>query len=382
MSEEKQPAQQGFSIQQMLHAMVQAGASDLHITTGTTPMVRVNGRMTPLAVPGSRVLLPADTKQICYSILTEAQKRKFEENNELDFSFGVKNLARFRGNIFMQRGALGGVFRLIPYKFLSFEELGLPPVVKEISRKSNGLVLVTGPTGSGKSTTLASIIDAINTERHEHIVTIEDPIEYLHPHKGCVVNQREVGADTFSFKNALKYILRQDPDIVLLGELRDLETIEAALTIAETGHLCFATLHTNSAVQTINRIIDVFPTHQQQQVRTQLAFVLEGVLSQTLIPKKDGKGRVLALEVMVPNTAIRALIRDDKVHQLYSQMQMGQEKYGMQTLNQCLFSLWHKQLITTDDAIARSADVEEFKEMMNNPQAVLRRSIMTGGQKR
>jgi len=382
MSEEKQPAQQGFSIQQMLHAMVQAGASDLHITTGTTPMVRVNGRMTPLAVPGSRVLLPSDTKQICYSILTEAQKRKFEENNELDFSFGVKNLARFRGNIFMQRGALGGVFRLIPYKFLTFEELGLPPVVKEISRKSNGLVLVTGPTGSGKSTTLASIIDAINTERHEHIVTIEDPIEYLHPHKGCIVNQREVGADTFSFKNALKYILRQDPDIVLLGELRDLETIEAALTIAETGHLCFATLHTNSAVQTINRIIDVFPTHQQQQVRTQLAFVLEGVLSQTLIPKKDGKGRVLALEIMVPNTAIRALIRDDKVHQLYSQMQMGQEKYGMQTLNQCLFSLWHKQLISTDDAIARSADVEEFKEMMANPQAVLRRGIMTGGQKR
>ncbi len=382
MTEEKQAAQSGFSIQQMLHTMVQAGASDLHITTGTVPMIRVNGHMTPLAVPGSRVLMPADTKQICYSILTEAQKRKFEENNELDFSFGVKNLARFRGNIFMQRGALGGVFRLIPYKFLSFEELGLPPVVKEISRKSNGLVLVTGPTGSGKSTTLASIIDAINTERHEHIITVEDPIEYLHPHKSCVVNQREVGADTFSFKNALKYILRQDPDIVLLGELRDLETIEAALTIAETGHLCFATLHTNSAVQTINRIVDVFPTHQQQQVRTQLAFVLEGVLSQTLLRRKDGKGRILALEVMVPNTAIRALIRDDKIHQLYSQMQMGQEKYGMQTMNQCLFSLLHKQIISLDDAIARSPDVEELKEMIANPQAALRRGIMTGGQKR
>jgi twitching motility protein PilT len=334
------------SIQQLLHVMVQAGASDLHITTATVPMIRVNGKMTPAPLPDCQPLTATDTKHLCYSILTEAQKRKFEENNELDFSFGVKGLARFRGNIFLQRGALGGVFRLIPYKFLSFEELGLPPVVREISRKANGLVLVTGPTGSGKSTTLASIIDTINTERHEHIVTIEDPIEYLHPHKGCVVNQREVGADTFSFKNALKYILRQDPDIVLLGEMRDLETIEAALTIAETGHLCFATLHTNSAVQTINRIIDVFPTHQQQQVRTQLAFVLEGVLSQTLIPRRDGKGRVLSLEIMVPNTAIRALIRDDKVHQLYSQMQMGQEKYGMQTMNQSLFALYHNQIIS------------------------------------
>jgi len=370
---------ESYSIQQLLHMMVQAGASDLHITTGTPPQIRVNGHMTPVKM---RSMLPADTKHICYSILTEAQKRKFEENNELDFSFGVKGLARFRGNIFMQRGALGGVFRLIPYKFLSFEELGLPQVVKDISRKTNGLVLVTGPTGSGKSTTLASIIDAINTERHEHIITIEDPIEYLHPHKSCVVNQREVGSDTFSFKNALKYILRQDPDIVLLGELRDLETIEAALTIAETGHLCFATLHTNSAVQTINRIIDVFPTNQQQQVRTQLAFVLEGVMSQTLIRRRDGKGRILALEIMVPNTAIRALIRDDKVHQLYSQMQMGQDKYGMQTMNQCLFSLFHKQIISLEDAMARSPDPEELKEMIANPQAALRRGITTGAQKR
>ena len=370
------------SIQQLLHVMVQAGASDLHITTATVPMIRVNGRMMPVPLPDCQPLTPVDTKHICYSILTEAQKRKFEEHNELDFSFGVKGLARFRGNIFMQRGALGGVFRLIPYKFLSFEELGLPPVVRDISRKNNGLVLVTGPTGSGKSTTLASIIDSINTERHEHIVTIEDPIEYLHPHKGCVVNQREVGADTFSFKNALKYILRQDPDIVLLGEMRDLETIEAALTIAETGHLCFATLHTNSAVQTINRIIDVFPTHQQQQVRTQLAFVLEGVLSQTLIPRRDGKGRVLSLEIMVPNTAIRALIRDDKVHQLYSQMQMGQEKYGMQTMNQSLFALYHKQIISLEEAMNRSPDIEEFKEMVANPNAALRRGVLTGGQKR
>ena len=373
---------ENIPIHQLLHVMVQAGASDLHLTTGAVPMIRVNGKMQPVPLPDMRTLMPADTKHICYSILTEAQKRKFEEHNELDFSFGVKGLARFRGNIFMQRGALGAVFRLIPNKFLSFEELGLPPVVKEISRKNHGLVLVTGPTGSGKSTTLASIIDSINSERQEHIVTIEDPIEYLHPHKQCVVNQREVGSDTYTFKNALKYILRQDPDIVLIGEMRDLETIEAALTIAETGHLCFATLHTNSAVQTINRIIDVFPTHQQQQVRTQLAFVLEGVLSQTLIPRRDGRGRVLALEIMVPNTAIRALIRDDKIHQLYSQMQMGQEKFGMQTMNQCLFSLYHKQLISVEDAMARSPDTEELREMVANPQAALRRGILTGGQKR
>jgi twitching motility protein PilT len=241
---------------------------------------------------------------------------------------------------------------------------------------------VTGPTGSGKSTTLASIIDAINVERQEHIITVEDPIEYLHPHKRCVVNQREVGSDTHSFKNALKYILRQDPDVVLLGELRDLETIEAALTIAETGHLCFATLHTNGAVQTMNRIIDVFPTNQQQQVRTQLSFVLEGILSQTLLPRVDGRGRLLALEVLVPNTAIRALIRDDKIHQLYSQMQMGQEKYGMQTMNQSLFSLFHKKLISLDDAMARSPDLEEFKEMMANPQAALKRGVIAAGGKR
>ena len=364
-----------FSIQQMLKHMVEVGASDLHITTGTPPQIRVNGKMTPMKM---RPLLPADTKSICYSILTEIQKSKFEEINELDFSFGVKGLARFRGNVFVQRGALAGVFRLIPYKFLSFDELGLPSVIKTISNKSNGLVLVTGPTGSGKSTTLASMIDRINSEREEHIVTIEDPIEYLHPHKKCVVNQREVGSDTHSFKNALKYILRQDPDIVLLGELRDLETIEAALTIAETGHLCFATLHTNGAVQTINRIVDVFPTNQQQQVRTQLSFVLEGVLSQTLLPRMDGKGRALALEIMVPNTAIRALIRDDKVHQLYSQMQMGQDKYGMQTMNQCLFSLFHTKKISMNDALSRSSDIEELKEMMANPNAALKRGVRSG----
>jgi twitching motility protein PilT len=354
--------------------MVEQGASDLHLTTGSPPQVRIDGHMVPMKTDA---LSPVDTKQLCYSILTDAQKRKFEEENELDLSFGVKGLSRFRGNIFMQRGAVAGVFRVIPYRILSFEDLGLPPVVRDISRKPRGLVLVTGPTGSGKSTTLASIIDLINNERHEHIITIEDPIEYLHPHKKCVVNQREVGADTASFKKALKYILRQDPDVVLLGELRDIETIEAALTIAETGHLCFATLHTNSCVQTINRIVDVFPTNQQTQVRTQLSFVLEGVLSQTLIPKAGGKGRVLALEVMVPNMAIRALIRDDKVHQLYSQMQMGQEKYGMQTMNQSLFMLYHKKLITMEDALGRSSEPDELRQMIANPQAVLRRQVPT-----
>ncbi|MGD9847997.1 MAG: type IV pilus twitching motility protein PilT [Desulfuromonas sp.] len=352
------------SIHEFLKFMVDSGASDLHVTTGIPPQIRIDGAMRPLNHPP---LMPTDTKNLCYSILTDAQKRKLEEENELDLSFGVKGLARFRGNIFVQRGAIAGVFRRIPYEFLSFEQLGLPPVVERISHRPRGLVLVTGPTGSGKTTTLASMIDAINRERHEHIVTIEDPIEYIHPHKNCVVNQREVGSDTVSFKRALKSILRQDPDVVLLGELRDLETIEAALTIAETGHLCFATLHTNGCVQTINRMVDVFPTNQQAQVRTQLSFVLEGVLSQTLIPRASGKGRVLALEVMVPNVAIRALIRDDKVHQLYSQMQMGQEKYGMQTMNQSLFSLFHKKLISLDDAMARSPEPDELRQMIANP---------------
>jgi twitching motility protein PilT len=322
-------------------------------------------------------LLPNDTKQLCYSILTDAQKRKFEEENELDLSFGVKGLARFRGNIFMQRGAVAGVFRLIPYKILTMEELNLPPIIKELCRKPRGLVLVTGPTGSGKSTTLAAIIDAINAERREHIVTIEDPIEFIHPHKKCIVNQREVGSDTVSFKRAIKSILRQDPDVVLLGELRDLETIESALTIAETGHLCFATLHTNSCVQTINRIVDVFPTNQQQQVRTQLGFVLEGVLSQSLLPKASGKGRALALEVMIPNAAIRSLIRDDKIHQIYSQMQMGQDKFGMQTLTQSLFMLYHTKQVSMEMALLRAADPDELKQMIANPASALRRTTGT-----
>jgi twitching motility protein PilT len=350
------------NLHQMLKELVERGGSDLHITTSTPPQIRINGKLTPMDLPA---LTPVETKQLCYSILADAQKHKFEEENELDLSFGVKGLSRFRGNIFIQRGAVAGVFRVIPYKILTFEELGLPPVVKELAARPRGLILVTGPTGSGKSTTLASIIDRINLDRHDHIVTIEDPIEYLHPHKGCIVNQREVGADTKSFKNALKYVLRQDPDVVLIGELRDLETIEAALTLAETGHLCFATLHTNSCAQTINRIIDVFPPYQQTQVRTQLSFVLEGVLSQTLIPRANGQGRVLALEVMVPNPAIRNLIREDKVHQIYSQMQVGQEKFGMSTMNQTLFSLLSKNIISLDDALGRSPEPDELKQMMS-----------------
>jgi len=350
------------NLHQLLKELIDKGGSDLHITTNSPPQVRVDGKLEPMSLPA---LSPVETKQLCYSVLTEAQKHKFEEENELDLSFGVKGLSRFRGNVFIQRGAVAGVFRVIPYKILTFEELGLPPIVKELAAKPRGLILVTGPTGSGKSTTLASIIDRINNDRREHIVTVEDPIEYLHPHKGCLVNQREVGADTRSFKNALKYILRQDPDIVLVGEMRDLETIESALTVAETGHLCFATLHTNSCVQTINRIIDVFPPYQQTQVRTQLSFVLEGVLSQTLIPRMSGSGRTLALEVMVPNPAIRNLIREDKIHQIYSQMQVGQEKFGMQTMNQSLINLVSRRIISLDDALGRSSDPDEFKQMMS-----------------
>jgi twitching motility protein PilT len=339
------------NLHQLLKAMVEKGASDLHITTGSPPQLRIDGKLVPLK---TAPLTPVETKQLCYSILTDAQKHKFEEENELDLSFGVKALSRFRANVFLQRGAVAGAFRTIPFKILTFQELGLPPIV----------VLVTGPTGSGKSTTLASIIDKINTERHEHILTIEDPIEYLHPHKNCLVNQREVGADTQSFKRALKYILRQDPDVVLIGEMRDLETMEAALVISETGHLAFATLHTNSCVQTVNRILDVFPPYQQPQVRAQLSFVLEGVLTQNLISRAGGPGRVLAVEVMVPNPAIRNLIREDKVHQIYSQMQVGQSKFGMLTFNQSLAALYLKRLITMDEAVGRSSDPEELKNIL------------------
>jgi twitching motility protein PilT len=353
------------NLHQLLKAMLDKGASDLHITTGTPPQLRIDGQLAPLRTDP---LGPVDTKQLCYSILTDAQKMRFEEDQELDLSFGVKNLARFRANIFMQRGAVAGAFRMIPFKIVPLQELGLPPSVEELCAKPRGLVLLTGPTGSGKSTTLASMIDKINTEQRCHIVTIEDPIEFLHAHKGCVVNQREIGSDTQSFKRALKYILRQDPDVVLIGEMRDLETIEAALTVSETGHLAFATLHTNSAVQTINRIVDVFPPYQQTQIRAQLSFVLEGVICQSLLPRATGSGRCMAAEVMIPNPAIRNLIREDKIHQIYSQMQIGQAKFGMQTFNQSLCSLFLKRMITLEEALGRSSDPEELKTMIAQAQ--------------
>jgi len=349
------------NMHQLLKAMIEKGASDLHITTGTSPQLRIDGKLHPLRMPP---LSPPETKQLCYSVLTDAQKHRFEESNELDLSFSVQKLSRFRGNVFIQRGNVSGAFRAIPYTIPNVEDLGLPKIVSELSEKPRGLILVTGPTGSGKSTTLAAIINKINQERNEHIVTIEDPIEYLHPHKGCIVNQREVGADTASFKMALKYILRQDPDVVLIGEMRDLETIEAALTVAETGHLAFGTLHTNSAVQTINRIVDVFPPYQQAQIRAQLSFVLEGVLCQALLPRANGPGRCMALEVMVPNAAIRNLIREDKIHQIYSSMQVGQEKFGMQTMNQSLASLYQRRMTSLEDAMGRSPDVDEFRNLI------------------
>src|SRR5512134_783242 len=333
------------NLHQLLRAMIEKGASDMHITTGSPPLLRIDGAIVPLKL---QPLSPIETKQLCYSVLTEEQKIQFEKNKELDLSFGVKSLSRFRANIFMQRGAVSGAFRSIPFKILSFDELGLPPAVSNLAAKPRGLILVTGPTGSGKSTTLASIVDKINSETRQHIMTVEDPIEYLHPHKKSIVNQREVGSDTATFKDALKYVLRQDPDVVLVGEMRDLETIEAAMTIAETGHLVFATLHTNSAVQSINRVIDVFPPHQQSQVRAQLSFVLEGVMSQLLLPRAGSAGRALALEVLMPNAAVRNLIREDKVHQIYSQMQVGQAKFGMQTFNQSLAMAHAKRLTTLE----------------------------------
>jgi len=351
------------NLHQLLKVMIEKGATDLHITSGSPPQLRIDGSLVPLKSPP---LTAPETKQLCYSILTDSQKQKFEENNELDLSFGVKGLSRFRSNIFMQRGAVAGAFRSIPFRIMSFEELGIPIVVQGLCNKPRGLVLVTGPTGCGKSTTLAAMVDKINAEQHSHIITIEDPIEYLHQHKNCIINQREVEADTKSFKMALKYILRQDPDVVMIGEMRDLETVEAALVIAETGHLVFATLHTNSAVETINRIIDVFPAYQQPQVRAQCSFVLQGVLCQSLIPKASGHGRVLAMEIMIPNAAIRNLIREDKVHQIYSSMQVGQEVHGMQTMNQCLSNLYLRRLISYDDALGYSSDNDELKILIEH----------------
>src|SRR5882672_11068597 len=349
------------TLPELLQTLVENSGSDLHITTDTPPQIRVHGHLKPLDLPS---LGPAETKGLVYSVLTDAQKKRFEEALELDFSFGIRGIARFRCNVFNQRGAVAAVYRVIPEQIKGFNELGLPSVLANLAERPRGLVLVTGPTGSGKSTTLAAMIDKINQERKDHILTIEDPIEYIHPHKGCLVNQREVHSDTQSFSMALRAALREDPDIVLIGELRDLETVEAALRIAETGHLTFGTLHTNSAPQTINRIIDVFPSHQQSQIRTQLSLVLEGIVCQALLPKIGG-GRVCSLEIMIPTPAIRNLIREDKVHQIYSAMQTGQEKLGMQTANQSLASLHLKKAITLEAALTASSNKEELQEMIN-----------------
>jgi twitching motility protein PilT len=340
--------------------MLDQNASDLHLTTQSPPVLRVNGKMVRVK---SKPLTSNETRQLCYSILTDTQKSKFEENKELDLSFGVKGLARFRANLFYQRGAPAGAFRRIPYEIPPFKSLGIPSIVGELTTRKNGLVLVTGPTGSGKSTTIASLIDKINTDEFGHIVTIEDPIEYLHAHKNCVVNQREVGPDTWSFTHALKYMLRQDPDYVLVGELRDLETIEAVLKIAETGHLVFASLHTNSAISTISRMVSVFNGDQQNRVRVQLSFVLQGIVSQELLPTVDG-GRVAATEVLIPNPAIRNLIREDKLHQVYSQMQMGQNQSGMMTMNQSIMSLLVRRRISMKVAFEGSPDPDELDQML------------------
>jgi twitching motility protein PilT len=346
----------------LLKQTVEMQGSDLHLSIGTPPVVRVHGELTRLR---HAELTPTDTKSLAYSVLTDAQKKRFEETFELDFSFGIRGVARFRCNMFNQKGAVSAVYRLIPERIRPFEELGLPAVIAKLAERPRGLVLVTGPTGSGKSTTLAAMIDKINVERRGHILTVEDPIEYLHQHKSCLVNQREVHSDTQSFANALRAALREDPDVVLIGEMRDLETVESALRIAETGHLTFATLHTNSASSTINRIIDVFPSHQQAQIRTQLSLVIEGIVCQALLPKSDGMGRVVSLEILVPTPGIRNLIREDKVHQIYSAMQAGQEKLGMQTMNQSLATLYFKRLITLDTAMGASSNREELQEMIN-----------------
>lgn len=352
-----------INMKSLLKTLIDQGGSDLHITTGSAPILRIDGILHPMDLPK---LDPGQTKQLIYSVLSDAQKHRFEEERELDFSFALKGISRFRCNVFMQRNAVAAAIRTIPFRIMGFDEMGVPKSVERLADKPKGLILVTGPTGSGKSTLLAAMIDKINGERRQHIITIEDPIEFLHSHKSCLVNQREVHQDTHSFKRALKSILRQDPDIVLVGEMRDLETIEAAMTIAETGHLTFATLHTNSCIESINRIIDVFPSHQQSQVRAQLSFVMEGVLSLQLIPRASGKGRICALEIMIPNAAIRNLIREDKIHQIYGNMQAGQQTSGMQTMNQSLYDLVKKRLISQKEALSRTMNKDELMQMFGN----------------
>ena len=348
------------SLRQLLDEMIKMRASDLHVSAGVPPQVRVDGSITPMA---HAPLTPQMTQQIAYSVLTEEQRKRFETTKELDLSFGVPGLSRFRANVYMQRGVTSMAIRQIPYEILSFEQLGLSKVVREFTQKQKGLILVTGPTGSGKSTTLAAMIDLINTNRAGHIITIEDPIEYVHHHKKCIVHQREINSDTTTFETALKYVLRQDPDVILVGEMRDLETIAAALTIAETGHLVLATLHTNSAYESINRIVDAFPSGQQQQILSQLAFVLEGVMTQQLIPRSKGPGRVMVSELLICTPAVRAVIRERKIHQIYSLMQAG-TKHGMQTMNQALFQAYVNKLISLEEAMARSTDTKELEQML------------------
>jgi twitching motility protein PilT len=364
MTAPAQKAAESLNLRQLLEEMIERDASDLHITAGERPKMRVDGEITNAKI--EHALTPKDTLTLAYSVLTENQKKRFENEDELDFSFGIQNLARFRGNCFKQRGCVSMVIRQIPFNVKTFEELGLPKVLQELSERPRGMVLVTGPTGSGKSTTLAAMIDKINKQERGHIITIEDPIEFIHRHQGCIVNQREVGTDTQSFQAALKYALRQDPDTVLVGEMRDLETIQSALTIAETGHLAFATLHTNSAAESINRIIDVFPSHQQAQVRAQLAFVLEGVVTQLLLPKASGRGRAMACEILVATPAIRALIRDDKVHQIQSSMQAG-KKHGMQTLTDSLYQLYMSRQVSMEECLRVAPDQNEFLRAVGEP---------------
>ena len=362
-----------IGLEELLQVMVERGSSDLHIAANSPPRIRIDGELTPTEFDP---LTKEDTQKLIYSVLSEEQIARYEKDWELDFSFGVEDLGRFRTNVFYQRGAVGAVFRMIPYEIRTFQQLGLPQVVSKLCDKPRGLILVTGPTGSGKSTTLAAMIDKINNERHEHIITIEDPIEFLHSHKNCLVNQREVHSDTHSFANSLRAALREDPDVVLIGEMRDLETIESALRIAETGHLTFGTLHTNSAASTINRLVDVFPAHQQPQVRAQLSLVLEGIMCQALLPRASGTGRAMAMEILIPNPAIRNLIREDKIHQIYSSMQAGQEKFGMQTFNQALATLYFQKMISMETALIRSHNPDELQDMVNRGTGLL-----TGGQR-
>jgi twitching motility protein PilT len=349
-----------LNLRELLETMVQRRASDLHLAAGVPPMLRVDGELTPdTRFPP---LDPNDSQRLAYSVLSEEQRKRFETTRELDVSFGIKGVSRFRANCFMQRGAVSMAVRQIPFKVVPLNELGLPKVVHEFIRKPKGLVLVTGPTGSGKSTSLASMIDIINTERRGHIITVEDPIEFIHTHKNCIVNQREVGADTETFAKALKYMLRQDPDVILIGEMRDLETVNAALTIAETGHLVFATLHTNSTYESINRIVDIYPSDQHGAVLSQIAFVLQGVITQQLIARNRGTGRILVCEALVCTPAVRAVIREGKIHQVYSLMQAGQ-KYGMQTMNQGLLAAVSKREISPEQALERSTDIKELQQM-------------------